>query len=79
MNIIEILWPYLALFGIGKFIFDIRSKIEEFLGKFTVGKWIMAPIMVPYVIYLLIKLLRDKDFLAVMERAQQQKKITDYF
>ena len=79
MSIIEILWPYLPLIGIGKIIFDIRGKIEEFLGKFTVGKWIMAPIMVPYVIYLLIKLLRDKDFLAVMERAKQQKKISDYF
>jgi len=79
LNIIEVLWPLLPLIGIGKIVYDVRGRICEFLGKSKTGKWIMAPIMVPYVICGLIRLARDKQFIALMLDAEKQKKITDYF
>ncbi len=56
-----------------------RSKISEILGRSKIGKWIMSPVMVPYVIYGLIKLAKDEDLILMMLEAKKQKKITDYF
>ena len=79
MDIIEILAPFGFIYGIVRLVYGLRSRLSDALGKSKIGKWIMSPIMVPYVIYLLIKLVRDKDFLMLIENINKQKKITDYF
>jgi len=79
MDIIEILAPFGFILGIARLVYGLRSRLEDYLGTSKIGKWIMSPIIVPYVIYLLIKLVRDEDFLMLMENINKQKKITDYF
>ena len=79
MGIIETLQALGPLIGIIMGIINNRSAIYNRLSKSKIGLWIMLPIMGPYVIWGLYKLYRDQDFLELMERANQQKKITDYF
>jgi len=79
MDIIEILAPFGFILGIARLVYGLRNRLSDALGKSKIGKWIMSPIMVPYVIYLLIKLMRDKDFLILMENLNKQKKITDNY
>jgi len=79
MDIIEILAPFGFILGITRLVYGFRSRLYDYLGKSKIGTWIMSPIMVPYVIYILIKLVRDGDFLMLMENINKQKRITDYF
>jgi len=38
----------------------------------------MAPILVPYVIIGIYKMYRDPYFIAIMEKAEKQKKLDDF-
>jgi len=76
MEFIQILFPIL---GISNFVYMYRRKISEILGRSETGKWFMSPIMIPYVIYGLIKLSRDEDFIMRILDAKKQRKIIDYF
>ena len=75
----ELIYTIFSFLGISNLVFTHRSKISEFLGKSKIGIWIMAPIMVPYATYVLIKLVRNEDFIMRMAEAEKQKKINDYF
>ena len=61
------------------FMFMNRGKIYEKLRKNKTGLLIMSPIMVPYVIYGLIKLAKDEELNMLMLNAKKQKKISDFF
>ena len=79
MQIIDFLATYWFLIGLSILIIDRRGKIENFLGKYEAGKWIMVPIMVPYVWYCIYKLATNDHFIATIQEAKKQKKIIDYF
>jgi len=79
MSIIEILQGILPIFGVVFTIINNRSIIYNRLSKSNVGLWIMSPIMLPYVIWGLYKLSQDQDFLRMIESADRQRKISDYF
>lgn len=75
MEITQIL---LSMLGIFSFIFMNRNKIYEKLSNSKMGLWVMSPIMVPYVIYGLIKLARDDDFIMMITDAEKQKKLDEF-
>ena len=79
MSIIETLQGILPIFGVVFTIINNRSIIYNRLSKSNVGLWIMSPIMLLYVIWGLYKLSRDQDFLRMIESAERQRKISDYF
>ena len=64
---------------IGITVLKSRNWIYEKLSNSKIGLYIMLPIMGPYVIWGLYKLYHDQDFLDLIERANRQKKISDYF
>jgi len=78
MEIFEFLWPVGLLFGISRFVYDVRKRIYNFLIKSKIGMWIMAPIIVTYVIWAYIKLARDPDYSALVDKWEKQKKINDF-
>ena len=76
MELIQTLFSVVGMFN---FVFSHRSKIYNKMSKSKVGLWIMSPIMVPYVVYGLIKLARDSDFAAILDKCKEQKKLDEFF
>ena len=75
MELIQILF---SVFGIFNSVYSHRSKIYNKMSKSKVGLVIMSPIMVPYVIYGLIKLARDPDFAVILDKCKKQKKLDEF-
>ena len=75
MDLIQIL---ISVAGMSNVIYQHRSKIYNKLSRSKVGLWLMSPIMVPYIIYGLIKLVKDPDFSAMMDKWNKQKKLDDF-
>jgi len=78
MQIIDYVQSYWFLIALSMMVMNKRSQIENFLGKYETGKWIMSPIMIPYFWYLLYRLATNEHFIARIQEAKKQKKITDY-
>ena len=67
-----------SMFGIFSFVFMNRKKIYDKLSNSKIGFWVMSPIMVPYVMYGLIKLAKDDDFIMLITDAKRQKKLDEF-
>jgi len=72
---IESFYPVISFIVI---MYTNRGRIYNKLKDTKVGTWIMAPILVPYVIYVIFKLSRDPYFIASMGEANKQKKLDDF-
>jgi len=69
---------FFPIFGLVVMLYTNRGKIYNKLKNSKVGVWIMSPILAPYVIYGIVKLLRDPSFIALMDKANKQKKLDDF-
>ena len=76
MELIQTLFSVVGMFN---FVFSYRSKIYNKMSKSKVGLGIMSPIMVPYVVYGLIKLAREPDFVVILDKCKEQKKLDEFF
>jgi hypothetical protein len=59
-------------------MYSKRGQIYDKLSKSKSGQYMMLPVLIPYLIYGLIKLLRDDYFTMMMLEAKKQKKLDDY-
>ena len=60
------------------FIVIKREKIYDFLEKYKIGRALMYPFVLPFVIYCLFKIARNEDLMMRITEAKKQKKISDY-
>jgi hypothetical protein len=60
-------------------VYSHRSKIYNKMNKSKVGLLVMSPIMIPYVIYGLIRLSRNHDFSVMVDKYEKQKKTRRVF
>ncbi len=61
------------------FIVCNRGKIYDFLDNYKIGRAIILPFVLPYVVYGLYKIATNEDLIMRMFEAKKQKKISDYF
>ena len=67
-----------SCFGTGMLIWNNRWKIHNRLVKTKIGKWVLAPFVLPYLIYGLPKLVKDPMIIKILDKIRSQKKITDF-
>ena len=67
-----------SCFSTGIWIWTNRWKIHDRLVKTKIGKWLVAPFVLPYLIYGLPKLANDPMIIKILDKIRSQKKITDY-
>lgn len=69
--------PTLAL-SIGHYVYVHRSKIHERLRKNAVGRAISLPFVIPYLWYILLKMMKNPFWIKIMNDVNEQKKMTDF-
>jgi len=76
MVTIETVFPVI---GFIVMMYTNRGKIYNKLKDTKIGTWIMAPILIPYVVIGIVRLYRDPSFIALMDKANKQKKLDDFY
>jgi hypothetical protein len=66
------------IFTAVKIVWDNKRKIHDNLVKTKIGKWIAFPFVLPYLIYVLLKLVNDPLIMKILDNLEKQRKITDY-
>ena len=59
------------------YIWQYRPLIKKYLTE--TSKWIAAPVMIPYVIYVLYKLGSDKNFIEFVKKAKIEEAMILFF
>ena len=66
-------------FGVGRFIWDYRGKFYNSLVKTKIGKYIVIPFVLPWLIYVLFRMVNDPIMLKILDKVKKQRKINEYF
>lgn len=66
------------ILGVLYFIINLAWKYKDKIIKNKIGRYIAAPFVVPYFIYLVFKLYNDKLLMDILDKIEKQKKIDDF-